>query len=119
MEAVAERVGISRQHLVQLTKGIIITPGLSTLCNLEKELELKEGELLGFTYSGFKSDVAVPGKDQGPRSFSLARNLMPPPPRAKRSNDVLRDHIGPWCAKCLGYLEHREIGTYHPFGIIP
>jgi hypothetical protein len=33
--------------------------------------------------------------------------------------NLLCDHIGPWCARCLGYLEPHEIGAYHPYGRLP
>lgn len=57
----------------------------------------------------------TPGKDQGPRIHSLYTPGMKSPPQA----DVLCDHIGPWCARCLGYLSYCDIGAYHPYSWIP
>jgi hypothetical protein len=33
--------------------------------------------------------------------------------------NVLFDHIGRWCARCLEYLKTREIDAYYPYGRLP
>lgn len=114
IKEIAEEAGITRQGFYKIIEAETITPKTSTLHGLEDALQFKRGELLCLTY-GFLNEVPVPGRNLEPKIPSL----YTPDIKSTPQEDVLCDHIGPWCARCLGYLEPFEVGAYRPYSRIP
>ncbi|MGH9876566.1 MAG: helix-turn-helix domain-containing protein [Nitrososphaerales archaeon] len=74
---------------------------------------------------GIFDKLGVRGRVEATRQYILDYSRqLPPDPEPQRVKAVkqvfeLRDHIGLWCARCLGYLEPRESGEYHPYSWKP
>jgi hypothetical protein len=97
---------ISRVTINKLLKGRIPVPKLDTLDKLEK--------LLGYSlFDRVSNRDSAKDKEPKPPSSYMPGMVTTPPEK------VLRDHIGLWCARCLGYLEPREIGHYFPYDRLP